>query len=200
MSRRTIAALAAALAWMATLPATAAPAGTEASIESAAPAEVPQPLSATQSSPSRNQTVEMLLQMQPRTAGLDFSGRTPTNVERPRAADPPAPPVNKAPAGDKPQREASPQGGLFGSGATPMAPTRRVTAEGQGGWPGAAANSGIASDGPRPAHDPPHGRIWLIPREVIEYVRDNREWLAAAAFAILILSWAGSMLLGRFRA
>jgi hypothetical protein len=39
----------------------------------------------------------------------------------------------------------------------------------------------------------------FLPRELIEFVRNNREWVIAGALAVLVLMWGGSMAFGRVR-
>ncbi len=150
-------------------------------------------------------TVDLLLEMQPRSAGLEFKerrlpqrgeGEAGSNLAKPaglpsRAGAPEAI-DNRTPA------THVPPSGLFGSGATnPAAATPRADAhrtadpaQSENWRPGAdrAPSSGRGD----PAAATGIVRLWILPREVFDYVRDNREWFIAGVVLALAGMWVRS--------
>ena len=155
-------------------------------------------------------TIDMLVEMQQPSAGLQFN-------ERQRAAEgqarPVVPPISlpqglPAPGnniGSPPARAEAPPvsaAGLFGTGATPQVqqpqPSARPVA------PVTGFNDGAAAPAPRSVTSDPHSNPtlsrWLaLPRELIEYVRENRGFVLGSVAAFLLAAWTGSLLVARLR-
>lgn len=143
-------------------------------------------------------TIDLLVEMQQPTAGVQFNERTPRNPARdglgrtlpaPQPAQPP----------QRPQTDAPPTSpaGLFGSGATPPVQTRTQNVMERS--PSSDVMPARASG--RPASDmPPEVKRWLQwPREVIEYVRENRGFVIGGTAVLLMMGWAASRMFGRRR-
>ena len=151
-----------------------------------------------------SRTIDLLIDMQHRGAGLQFNERrTPGSGDiklrqpaTPAAAATPALTATSASAARAELPPPTPSG-LFGSGATPMAQSARTASiEPRGG-----AGSGVEVSTPRRAGLSPSGEPlprWLkLPRELIEYVRENR-WLVLSSVAGgLLLIWGLSALFSR---
>ena len=163
------------------------------------PASASSGVSATHESRTHNpaaigsRSLDLLIDLQPR-AGLDFNERL-RRENTPRISDAAAP-ANAA--GSRPPKSET-AGGLFGGGATPLVNSRKVTNEtsfdASAGRNVRAAN--WRDDGGASASDSP--LKWLLPRELLVYVRDNREMVAVIAVILLLLIWAGSVVLVRRR-
>lgn len=152
----------------------------------------------------------MLVEMQQPSAGLHFN-------ERQRAADARTRPVVSPLSSPKglpapsnnfvgmPARAETPPvsaAGLFGTGATPQVQQRQNAA----GPMGPATGLGGEAVGPAPrsvsnvAHGNPTLSRWLaLPRELIEYVRENRGFVLGSVAAFLLVAWTGSLLVARLR-
>ncbi len=147
---------------------------------------------------AESRAVDLLIEMQPRGAGLAFTDKA---RKRPRPGD----------LGDRPAQPARPQhlatvaeapptskAGLFGSGATPMVQARVATRSD----PVTTAPDAFAS--PRRGAGSGSGEAlpgWLLlPREIIDYVRENRGFVLACVAASLAVFWAASILVSRRRA
>jgi hypothetical protein len=147
-----------------------------------------------------SRTIDLLIDMQQRSAGLQFNERqrpSGSSEVKPRAApNGMAPTVATQPvAGTRAEAPPTPPSGLFGSGATPLVQTARTaTVEPRGGaGPDSAPQRrpGATSTGE------PLPRWLLLPREIIEYVRENR-WLVLSSVAGgLLLIWGISALFAR---
>lgn len=174
---------------------------------SAAAGDADGALRATATEPSgRGRTMDLLIDLQPRSAGLEFSDRaraldksvkaTPGIADRPApSAAPPAP--------------VAPPGGLFGVGATPTVMSRRVPTHSDIDWRGSADSGGTAATsgsstaaaGPQSAY----GQALEIPRwlllirDLIQYVRDHRDMVIVSAITLLVLLWGGSIAFTRKR-
>ncbi len=148
-----------------------------------------------------SRTIDLLIDMQQRSAGLQFNERqrpARSGEIKPRAAVPqletPAAPTAQAPV-PKVETPPLPPSGLFGSGATPMVQAARTaTVEPRG-------VAGVDTSPPRrtgpTSTGEPLPRWLLLPREVIEYVRENR-WLVLSSVAGgLLLVWGISALFAR---
>lgn len=139
-------------------------------------------------------TIDLLVEMQQPTAGIQFNERTPRrNTEealaRPAAAAPARPAAIEAPP--------TPPSGLFGSGATPTVQPRNVAADApsrSAEMPGRPSSSKPGSEAP------PEIQRWLAwPRQVIEYIRENRTWVAGTTATLLLLGWTASVMFNRRR-
>lgn len=152
-------------------PAATAPAGLATGGIDAAPATVP----------GTSQTVDLLIQMQPRAAGAEFNERTRQAV---RPIDAGARPVLPAALANHPS-------GLFGAGADPAA-ARGVETSVVPGRPAAAAvpSAGAAPRAPTVAAD--DGKIPL-PTELVRFVREHREQVVIGSVVLLALLWGGSI-------
>lgn len=155
-----------------------------------------------------SRTIDLLIDMQQRSAGLQFNERQAparSGEIKPRATANAATTAGVAqqaavltpPPGPRVEVPPLPRSGLFGSGATPMVQSARVaTVEPPGGaaMEVAPRREGVTSSGaPLPA--------WLLlPREVIEYVRENRWLVLSSVAAGLLLIWGVSSLFARVAA
>lgn len=135
-------------------------------------------------------TIELLIEMQPRSAGLVFN-------ERARSRDKPVPSAAVGPERDStthPSRPANDRGGLFGAGAVPA--VSRGNSSSETDYRSIGTGRSVTDRADRSAADGQR-RAALLPAEIIELVRDNREWVIAGAVALLSLLWVGSVALGR---
>lgn len=183
----------------AVLPAQAAPTN-----EAPAKPDNTAPLGTALPAPSGNRstdtrTIDILVEMQQPTAGIQFNERAPRSSSpegRQRAT---AAPAGAAPPPVPQGMDAPPTSpaGLFGMDATPA-----VQSRGSSLMEPVAPRTASPSPGPaRPSSDvPPELKRWLTwPREFLEYVRENRYFVAAAAGALLLLAWTGSVMFSRRR-
>lgn len=146
---------------------------------------------------AESRAVDLLIEMQPRGAGLAFTDKA---RKRPRPGE----------LGDRPALAARPQhpatvadappsskAGLFGSGATPLVQARVATR------PDPATTAPDSFAGPGRGAVPGSGQAlpgWLLlPREIIAYVRENRGVVLACVAASLALFWVASSLVSRRR-
>lgn len=146
--------------------------------------------------PGGSRAVDLLIQMQTRSAGLEFNERKPLSDSREMRLRPVAPPDPKS-TGAAENGVSSNASGLFGSGATPAVQSSRVsggeTRIDGGAAPGNVSRSPTAAG---PAEPP----LWmLLPREVVEYVRDNRGFVLGSVSAFLVLLWGLSLAFSRRR-
>ncbi len=154
-------------------------------------------------------TIDMLVEMQQPSAGLQFNERQRAAEARARAGLPPLSLPQGLPAagpglGAAPARQDAPPvsaAGLFGSGATPQvqqqqSAPRPTTSSAVGG-------DGAAAPAPRSvsteAHNPRLSSWLALPREIIEYVRENRAFVLGSVAAFLVAAWSGSLLVARLR-
>lgn len=153
-------------------------------------------------SASGSGTIDLLIDMQQRSPGLQFNERQrPAGSgeikPRPAAAAVATAPAAVLPATPprRPELPPTPPSGLFGSGATPMvqsARTANVDARGPSGADLAAARRPAPS-----SQGEPLPRWLLLPREVIVYVRDNRWLVLGSVGGGLLLIWGVSSLFAR---
>ncbi|MDP2004413.1 MAG: hypothetical protein Q8K45_01945 [Rubrivivax sp.] len=150
-----------------------------------------------------SRTIDLLIDMQPRSASTQpgAAQRPPGAETKARASVAPAasstPAVlGPAPAVARVQLPPVTPSGLFGAGAAPPAPSTR------GAMPDQPMSAGPDT---RPQRQPgapsssaaPRPRWLQWPREVIQYVRENRAFVLGSVFAGMLLIWAGSRLLAR---
>ena len=140
-----------------------------------------------------SRSLDLLIDLQPRTAGLEFNERL--RRENTARSPDPAAPVNPA-VSRAPKSETA--GGLFGGGATPLVNSRKVTHESSFDA-SAGRNVGAANWLADGGSAPDDQLRWLLPRELLVYVRDHREMVAVIAVILLLLIWAGSVALARRR-
>ncbi len=155
-------------------------------------------------------TIDMLVDMQQPSAGLQFNERQRAAEGRARPVVPPISLPQGLPApsnniGSPPARADAPPvsaAGLFGTGATPQVqqptPSARPVAPATGFNDGAAAPAtrSVTSD---PHSNPTLSRWLALPRELIEYVRENRGFVLGSVAAFLLAAWTGSLLVARLR-
>lgn len=149
---------------------------------------------------AQSRAVDLLIEMQPRGAGLAFTdkarlrSRSSASVARPQPESPTRPEPPAAVTEALPATKA----GLFGSGATPTVQSRAVTRPG----PQSTAADTLA----RPGRDALSAggetlpRWLMLPREFIAYVRENRGFVLGCIAGLLALYWVGSSLVSRRRA
>ena len=151
-----------------------------------------------QSSGSRS--VDLLIQMQQRSAGLEFNERRPLTDARELRLRPVAMPPGKSSQVPVSEDTKTPASGLFGSGATPMVQSNRSS----GGETRVPQSEAPSAGGGRPARGAssaePMPPWLLLPREVIEYVRENRGFVVACVSGLLLMFWGGSVAFSRRRA
>jgi hypothetical protein len=149
-----------------------------------------------------SRTVDLLIELQPRSAGVEFNNdRVRPSTDRGlRPVATPQP--QQTPAAEA---EAAPvQAGLFGSGAVPQTQARKGS---ESDWQ--RTNSGSAGRSEPPSSDGPRRNesasgtplpFWLLlPRELIAYLRENRNMVIGLAIGLLGLMWGGSIVAGRMR-
>lgn len=147
--------------------------------------------------PVESRAVDLLIQMQTRSAGLEFNERKPASDSREvklRLA-PPVDARTQAPVSTTTTNAS----GLFGTGATPAVQTHRpLSGEARISSEVAAPATGARQSAAAGPSEPP---LWmLLPREVIDYVRENRGFVLGSAAAALALLWAVSLAFSRHRA
>lgn len=144
--------------------------------------------------PGTTKTIEMLLELQQNKPGLE-GGEAPKREPGQAKA---APPVTRPPPFGAPP--------ALGAGELPAAARRPPVETDPIEWTATPGNRREAlgwSSGPaRPRADsayagsPPSGDgddlVWLVPRSVIRFVRQNRDAVVVASFAVLALVWAGA--------
>ncbi len=159
----------------------------------------------TPESTSGSRTIDLLIDMQQRGAGLQFNerqvpGSSDTKLRQAAARAATAPLALTAASASAAVRAELPPttpSGLFGSGATPMTQSARTASvEPRGGLP-----PGIEASTPRRAGASSSGeplpRWLMLPRELIEYVRENRWLVLSSVGAGLLLIWGLSALFSR---
>jgi hypothetical protein len=148
-----------------------------------------------------SRTIDLLIDMQQRSAGLQFNERqqpagsrdvrTRVSQSAPAVQTPYSPPASGAQSGVPP----TPASGLFGSGAVPMVQAARTASVDTRGAPGLdpapQRRAGTVRDGE------PLPRWLLLPREIIEYVRENRWAVLSSVACGLLLIWGISALFAR---
>ena len=141
---------------------------------------------------SDTRTIDLLVEMQQPKAGIQFNEPASRSTGREDFARTP-PPEQRAQADVLP----TPPSGLFGSGATPavQARTHNVVDRASSSDAMPARTSG------RPSSDmPPELRRWLQwPRDVVDFVRENRGFVVGCTATLLLVAWIGSMMLSRRR-
>jgi hypothetical protein len=156
-------------------------------------------------------TIDMLVDMQQPSAGIQFNERAQRNPgtkgAQSQASQQTAQPsraltqVNMPASPQRPKLDApaTPPSGLFGSGATPAAVQTRSQSAGDGS--SASSDAGPARTANRPAADlPPELKRWLHwPRQIAEYVRENRAFVFGCTAVLLVMAWTGSMMFSRRR-
>lgn len=188
-------ALASLAGWAA--PSTETPAVLERNQINAAPLATMGARSAAATADSR--TIDLLVEMQQPTAGIQFNERSArgTTGDVPARAAPPAP-GSALSSARQPHAEmsATPPSGLFGSGATPTVQSRSQSLSDS-----PSRDAGPARAGGRPSPDvPPEVKRWLQwPREMVEYVRENRVAVVGGTAVLLVLAWAASLMFSRRR-
>lgn len=152
---------------------------------------------------SDTRTIDLLVEMQQPTAGVQFNERAGRDVSREASArklqaSPGVVSPGQIPA-QRPQDEMpqTPPSGLFGSGATPAVQGRSSNVVDR-----PPSNDGVparASGRSSPDVSPELKRWLLWPRELVDYVRENRAFVAGCAAALLLMGWTGSLMFGRRR-
>lgn len=152
-------------------PALTAPAGLAAGGIDAVPATVP----------GTSQTVDLLIQMQPRTAGAEYDERTRQAVR----------PIDAGARPQLPAALANNPSGLFGAGADPaaargveksVAPSRAMGTAQAAGAASHRPATGVVDDGKIP-----------LPAALVRFVRENREQVVIGSVVLLVLVWGGSI-------
>jgi hypothetical protein len=144
-----------------------------------------------------DQTLDRLIQLQSRTAGIEFKER-----QRPAAPSlrnsamtgtiPPFKPTAASPA---PQAVH----GMFGSGAVPQQTAATTdTSAVEPPWKQREMASTQSAPGAG-GGDTPSTRALLIPRELILFIRENRGWVVGGSLSALVLFWAASAAFTRRR-
>lgn len=167
----------------------AAPTAGDTSTENGAESDVPRAAPAARGAESR--TVDLLIELQPRSAGLEFNERArPSSVDRSNRVVP-----ERAAS----QPEAS-RAGLFGAGATPPVTARRASSDPDQDYKVHTGGVNVNSDAPRGGssgsgviEEPGAG----IARRAISFVRENREWVVGGGILVLALMWGASFAAGR---
>ncbi len=131
--------------------------------------------------PGTAQAVDLLIQMQPRTAGAEYDERTRKAV---RPIDAGARPV--LPAG-----ATMPPSALFGAGADPAAARGLEVSTTSGGPAPSARTTGMPAPHARAAAVD-DGKIPL-PAALVRFVREHREKVVIGSVLLLALVWGGSI-------
>ncbi len=185
-----------------TLPAAAAPTTGESSEAggdepSAAAARQPRDVAGPSSG---DQTLDRLIQLQPRTAGIEFNERQRSVAAPPRSGSTSGTvPASKATTAS-PTPPQTPHG-LFGAGALPQQASGRADARVvEPPWKQREAmNKQAAAGSDRAGSDTPQPQWLLIPRELVIFIRDHRGWVIGGSLSALALFWAGSSTMARRR-
>jgi hypothetical protein len=139
--------------------------------------------------------VDLLIELQSKTAGLDFNERARENgsVARPGAtlAAGTAPTVSSAGG-------AQNTGGLFGSGAVPMAPPKENVSK-DSDWRGSPRNASPSQQGEARSDNAGGGGRISLPRELIQWVRENRAMVVGGALLVLAVFWGTSVAVSQRR-
>jgi len=148
---------------------------------------------------SDSRTIDLLVEMQQPTAGVQFNERTSRNGSagaglRSTLSTPGMPQAQP----QRPQVEEvqTPPSGLFGSAAMPAVQGRTPSVS------DSPPRDGLSSRtvGRPSSAAPTELQRWLqLPREVIEYVRENRTFVVGCTALLLLMGWAGSMMFSRRR-
>jgi hypothetical protein len=162
---------------------------------------LPATTSATATRTSR--AVEMLIDMQGKSAGLDFSAGTRA-LDKSSQADSPSRKSQESSLAPMPEPARASQSGLFGSGATPV-PATRPGADPGSAWRPATSTAGasdLTENGSVPRATGA-GTEWdqrlNLPRTVVAWVRDHRSVVVVLAIGLLALMWGGSIAMGQRR-
>ena len=144
--------------------------------------------------PGTSRSLDLLIEMQGKAAGLDFSQSTRA-IDRSARALPPtgSPDLRQTPL---PSSAGNSSSGLFGSGAAPAVVTKGH-AGGGSEWRPAAGRASLTPGGAAGDHvdsarsgvDQVREPLWQLPRVAIRWMRDNRLLVVAAAVALLALLW-----------
>ncbi len=134
-----------------------------------------------------DRNVDLLIQMQPRAAGLDLDRGTGA-ATRPldagaRPSVPPASSLSSSGSSQAPQ-----PAGLFGAGADPAAA--------RGAAPAAVRPVDFSATTQRPApaaSGGTTGMLWWLPPRWLRYLRENRETVVIVSVLALALIWGGSV-------
>ena len=183
------------------LPAVAGPVAPTDAATAEPPAEAPTSISprpaGAEGTDSRNdaRTVDLLIEMQGRSAGLTFNERTrqPSSGALPvRQTEQAAAPAVEAPT------VPTSRAGLFGAAAVPQGPAKGINLNEQSNY------ARGEPDSPRPGGnggakdhqaDQQEGDLrWLLPRTLVLWVRENRLMVIAGALVLVGMVWAGSII------
>ena len=173
----------------------AAPTATDAATASSVdePAATARPAAAGNGTNNDKQTLNLLVDLQPKTAGFEFRNRTTGSVSQvPRAST-----TGSQGVGPNGTLEGQPNAaGLFGAGATPEV-TRSTETRVQNDWQPAMqpVNSGME---PAPS-DASMKFSLLLPRAWVAFIRENREWVVGGVLLSLAVVWMASASLARRR-
>ncbi len=152
-------------------------------------------------------TVDLLIEMQGRSAGLTFNERTrrergdSTDRAESRGAVPGNTPLG-AQAGHEVKPPDTNRAGLFGSAAVPQVPVRNSPlSEARGVEPlrsSAAGPAGGARGDGSPDPVDLYSKLWL-PRMLVQWIRDNRVMVISGAVLLLVAVWGSSVAASRRR-
>lgn len=149
--------------------------------------------SGTANSTGGGQALDLLIQMQPQSAGIPPKEQRVAPLRRVAPTSP-----TGAASPTSPAAKGSP---LFGA---PVAPPSSPETKVDSAWtPGVSNRPGVADGGEAKAGGAASSEpSWLraLPREFILFVRDNREWIVGFALGALALFWVGSAAFSRRRA
>jgi hypothetical protein len=155
--------------------------------------------------PTGSKTVELLLEMQGKNPGLAAGERPKADTSPSRPNTPPAPAANTAFGADP----ASPFGSAEGlrpkapASGDPEAidwseaPASRFGGGGLATGGSLTAGTGAPREPFRPGAQAPRATdednvIWLIPRKLIRFVRENRDMVILGSVGLLLLLWGVS--------
>lgn len=154
--------------------------------------------------PTSSKTVELLLEMQGKNPGLEGGERPKAEIPPSRPNAPPAPAARPAFGADP----ASPFGGTEvlrpkAAATDPEAvdwseaPGSRFSGGGLSTGSSLSTGAGAQREPFRPGTQSTHSAdeddvIWLIPRKLIRFVRENRDMVVFGSVALLLLLWGVS--------
>lgn len=134
--------------------------------------------------------------MQQPAAGIQFNERASRNAGR-EGSSRAALPQPLQPALRTEVEAPPPASGLFGSGATPAVHARSQDVVDR---PSSRDDMPARAAGRPPSDVPPEMKRWLQwPRELVEYVRENRVFVVGCAATLLLVAWMGSVVFSRRR-
>ncbi len=139
--------------------------------------------------------LDRLIQLQPRTAGIEIREPRPQAAPLPTKAGLPTAAPTSLKAAPPPQ----PANGLFGAGALRKPAGNAEPTAVEPPWKQRELANAQPSATGTPGGDGQPPRLFMLPRELIFFIRENREWVIGGSLSALALFWAASTAFTRRR-